>query len=92
MVAASPITVRELLGVALLGIVLALALHWPLPLHMAATSRRTSATRSSRRGRSRGTGTRSTSAGAITPSSPSAHVSGASSAIAARAAIARALL
>jgi len=25
---------RELLGVALLGVVLALALHWPLPLHM----------------------------------------------------------
>jgi hypothetical protein len=25
---------RELLGVALLGVVLALAMHWPLPLHM----------------------------------------------------------
>lgn len=34
MVAASPITVRELLGVALLSILLALAMHWPLPLHM----------------------------------------------------------
>ena len=32
---ASPrLTWRELLGVALLGIVLALAMHWPLPLHM----------------------------------------------------------
>ena len=30
----SRITGRELLGVALLGVVLALAMHWPLPLHM----------------------------------------------------------
>jgi hypothetical protein len=28
------LTARELLGVALLGTVLALAMHWPLPLHM----------------------------------------------------------
>jgi len=28
------LTARELLGVALLGAVLALAMHWPLPLHM----------------------------------------------------------
>ena len=28
------LTARELLGVALLGIALALAMHWPLPLHM----------------------------------------------------------
>lgn len=34
MVATSRVTGRELLGVALLGIVLALAMHWPLPLHM----------------------------------------------------------
>lgn len=34
-VVASPrLTWRELLGVALLGAVLALAMHWPLPLHM----------------------------------------------------------
>lgn len=33
--AASPrLSWRELLGVALLGVVLALAMHWPLPLHM----------------------------------------------------------
>ena len=34
MVASPRLAARELLGVALLGIVLALAMHWPLPLHM----------------------------------------------------------
>ena len=35
MIASSPrLSRRELLGVALLGIALALAMHWPLPLHM----------------------------------------------------------
>ena len=34
MVTGPRLTARELLGVALLGTVLALAMHWPLPLHM----------------------------------------------------------
>ena len=34
MVAGPRLTRRELLGVALLGLALALAMHWPLPLHM----------------------------------------------------------